>query len=451
MSFLLWMAVLGVLLLILALASAYLRWLPVTSSLLYLACGLAIGPLGLNLWRDDFLDIVPWLEHLTEVAVLISLFIGGLKLRLPLHHPSWIKAWILAGPVLMLTIALGTWIGHQGLGFGLGAALLYAAILSPTDPVLASLVQVNHARDDDPLRFSLSGEAGLNDGMAFPFVVGALVLLGLGHQGPWEWALLSFAWAVPVALVLGFFLGNRVGRLAISARVRNADTAISANVFLGMALVSLSYVGAELLEAWGFLAAFAAGVGLRHAEIRSSGGSEVPAEEGTVLKAGLSDDGLPVSIEYGEDRREHRKIAAGTLIVDILSFGGLLERALEVVLVMLLGAALSACWDWRGVWLALALFCLVRPLACWVLLPRTGLDRWQRLLVGWFGVRGIGSLYYLCFALDHGLEGAAAREAMGISLTVVACSLLLHGLSTQPLLDLYEARQRRAGAGLSRR
>ena len=250
-----------------------------------------------------------------------------------------------------------------------------------------------------------------------------------------------------VALALGFFLGNRVGRLAISARVRSVDTAISANVFLGMALVSLSYVGAELLEAWGFLAAFAAGVGLRHAEIRSSGGSEVPAEEGTVLKAGLSDDGLPVSIEYGEDRREHRKIAVGTLIVDILSFGGLLERALEVVLAMILGATLSACWDWRGVWLALALFCLVRPLACWLLLPRTGLDRWQRLLVGWFGVRGIGSLYYLCFALDHGVEGAAAREAMGISLTVVACSLLLHGLSTQPLLDLYEARQRRAGQG----
>lgn len=94
----------GTLLLILGLASTFVRLLPVTTSTLYLAFGLAIGPLGLGIWQQDLLDISTWLEHLAEIAVLISLFIGGLKLRLPFRAPEWQAAWLLAGPVLLGTI-----------------------------------------------------------------------------------------------------------------------------------------------------------------------------------------------------------------------------------------------------------------------------------------------------------------------------------------------------------
>ena len=101
MNFLEWMAVLGVLLLILALASAFMRWLPITTSLIYLGFGVLIGQLGIGLWEMEFLHIAGWMEHLTEVAVLVSLFVSGLKLRMPLRHPAWKSAYVLAGPVML--------------------------------------------------------------------------------------------------------------------------------------------------------------------------------------------------------------------------------------------------------------------------------------------------------------------------------------------------------------
>lgn len=444
MSFLVWMAVLGTLLLILALAAAYLRWLPVTTSLVYLLFGLIIGPLGLGLWRENLASISGWFEHLTETAILISLLIGGLKLRLPFRNPAWWLAGVLAGPLLALTIVLCALFGHYVLGLPMITALLVAAILSPTDPVLASLVQVSGAHDEDRLRFGLSGEAGLNDGVAFAFVTGALSLFGESPTTFGDWLLGPILWSIGSALALGFVLGHQVGRLVIRLRARHADTAASANVFLGMALIALSYVGAELLQAWGFLATFAAGVGLRHAEIRSSGGSAIPAEEKAVFKTAPSDDGQPISIDYGDDAREHRQIAGGALIIELLSFGNLVERALEVLLVTILGAILYSHWSWQGVWIALFLFGLARPLSCALLLPGFRLDRQQRLLLGWFGIRGIGSLYYLSYASNHGLTAPLAEQTADLVITCLALSILLHGLTTQPLLDRYERRRQAA-------
>ncbi len=145
MSFSLWLLVLGCILLTLGLASAYLRLLPVSTSFIYLLFGLAIGPAGLHAWRSGLADISGWFEHLSEAALLISLFIGGLKLRLPLRSPAWTAAWLLAGPVLLGCI-LGLTLGaHFLFGLDWGLALLVAAILAPTDPVLASDIQVNHA------------------------------------------------------------------------------------------------------------------------------------------------------------------------------------------------------------------------------------------------------------------------------------------------------------------
>ena len=181
MSFVHWMAVLGSILLILTLASAYLRWLPITTSTLYLVFGLAIGPLGLGLWHMQFAEVAEWLEHLTEIAVLFSLFIGGMKLRLTFTDPAWRSAYLLAGPVMLACIAGVALVGHYGLGLSVGLAMLIGAVLAPTDPVLASLVQVNHARDFDRVRYGLSGEAGFNDGVAFPFVLFALLWLSLIH------------------------------------------------------------------------------------------------------------------------------------------------------------------------------------------------------------------------------------------------------------------------------
>lgn len=295
MNFLEWMAVLGVLLLILALASAYLRWLPITTSLIYLGFGVLIGQLGIGLWEMEFLHIAGWMQHLTEVAVLVSLFVSGLKLRMPLRHPAWKSAYVLAGPVMLACIGGVTLLCYYVFGLSWGVAVLIGAILAPTDPVLASLVQVNDARDSDRLRYGLSGEAGFNDGTAFPFVVFGLMLIAQGQlEADWvgEWTLHRLLWAVPAGLLIGFLLGKLVGRVAIYLRARHTDTAMSPNDSLALALIALAYVGAELADAWGFLAVFAAGLGLRHAEMAAADDSETPSEE-------LINDAVPHLAEGG--------------------------------------------------------------------------------------------------------------------------------------------------------
>lgn len=443
MNFLEWMAVLGVLLLILALASAFLRWLPITTSLIYLGFGVLIGQLGIGLWEMEFLHIAGWMEHLTEVAVLVSLFVSGLKLRMPLRHPAWKSAYVLAGPVMLACIGGVTLLCHYLFGLSWGVAVLIGAILAPTDPVLASLVQVNDARDSDRLRYGLSGEAGFNDGTAFPFVVFGLMLIAQGQlEADWvgEWALHRLLWAVPAGLLIGFLLGKLVGRVAIYLRARHTDTAMSPNDSLALALIALAYVGAELAGAWGFLAVFAAGLGLRHAEIAAADDSATPSEE-------LINDAVPHLAEGGlapralslDDRQLGQpRVAAGVLMGDVLAFGGQLERSLEVLLVTMLGVLVSVHWDWRAVPLGLALFLLIRPLSVMLLMPRRYLDRGQCLTAGWFGIRGIGSLYYLSYAVTHGLLPDEAQTIIGLVLSVVALSIVLHGLSTQPLLRRYE-------------
>ncbi|GGM14205.1 cation:proton antiporter [Pseudomonas asuensis] len=441
MTFIQWAGVLSTLLLILALASAYLRWLPVTTSVVCLMFGIAIGPMGLGLWQDSFQDVAPWMEHLTEVAVLISLFVTGLKLRLPLTDPAWRGAYMLAGPIMLLCITGTTLACHYLLGLNWGTSLLIGAVLAPTDPVLAGLVQVVHARDFDRVRYSLSGEAGLNDGTAFPFV--ALALLVMHHdsvQADWlgQWALHRLVWAVPAGLVIGYTLGRLMGRLSIYLRIKHRDSVISPNDFLALALIGLAYVLADLVGAWGFLAVFAAGVGLRREEVSSSGYAKIPSEEQTQPVLGHITGSVVQANQPDDEKLTSPTVAAGVLMGDMLAFGNLLERSLEVLLVTLLGVLLYPHWDWRAVGLALLLFCVIRPLSVRLLMGRNWASPAQRTLIGWFGIRGIGSLYYLSYALNHGLTEGSLKDSVDITLTVVTFSILLHGISTQPLLDRYE-------------
>jgi NhaP-type Na+/H+ or K+/H+ antiporter len=231
MSFLGWLGFIGAILLLMALSSAYIRRLPVTTSAIYL---------GINFveWRVGF-------EHLTEVAVIVSLFIGGLKLRLPLRDPAWTAAYRLAAPVMLACIAGVAAFAHFVFGFDWAGAFLLGAVLAPTDPVLASLVSVDSASDKDRMRYGLSGEAGFNDGAAFPFVVFALMWSDYERLGGWTggWAAHRLAWAIPAGLLLGYFLGKGVGRLAIKLRSLHRETD-APNDFLALALIAISYVSA---------------------------------------------------------------------------------------------------------------------------------------------------------------------------------------------------------------
>ncbi|WP_433771305.1 cation:proton antiporter [Pseudomonas putida] len=446
MSFVAWVAVLGAVLLALALTSSYLRWMPVTTSAVCLVLGVAIGPAGLG-WLNLNLDQAAfWMEHLTEVAVLFSLFVCGLKLRLPLKNRKWRVAFGLAGPVMLLSITGVCLFLHYAFDLGWGLALLIGAILAPTDPVLASLVQVNDAKDDDPVRFGLSGEAGLNDGIAFPFVILGLLVLQQGESSSmaWldDWALKRVLWAVPAGLLIGYCLGRGIGRLTLSMRIRNEDSTLSPNDYLTFALIALAYVAAEAVHGYGFLSVFAAGLGLRRAEVKSAGHSQPPAEH--LVQAVVGHQHVePGDAVHGDvSNLEDAQVAAGIMIGDMLAFGGLVERAMEVFLVTLLGVVLVGHWDWRALPVALLLFCVIRPLSVGLVPWGSLLNGRQRLLIGWFGIRGIGSFYYLFYALNHDLSPAVASLCTDLTLSVVALSILLHGISTQPMLARYEQRNR---------
>ncbi|AUM70035.1 cation:proton antiporter [Pseudomonas fluorescens] len=439
MTFTVWVAVLGAVLLTLALTSSYLRWMPVTTSAMCLVLGVAIGPMGLDVLKLDISDSSVWMEHLTEVAVVFSLFVSGLKLRLPLKDRTWRVAYGLAGPVMILCIAGLCLALHYLFGLGWGVSMLIGAMLAPTDPVLAALVQVNDARDNDRVRFGLSGEAGLNDGTAFPFVILGLLMLhedGSGFLG--EWLLRNVLWAVPAGLLVGYWMGRGIGKLTLSMRIRNADSTLSPNDYLALALIALAYVVAEWIQGYGFLSVFAAGLGLRQAEVKSTDEAAPPAEHLVQPVVGHETVDPQQAVLGDTESLDDSQLAAGVMMSDMLAFGSLVERSMEVFLVTLLGVVMATHWDSRALLISALLFIVIRPLSVLIVPWRRLLDTPQRLLIGWFGIRGIGSLFYLFFALNHELQPEVAQLCINLTLSVVALSILVHGVTTQPTLAWYE-------------
>jgi len=429
MSFPIWIALAGALLLVMAFSATYFRHLPITSSAIYLGVGLLLGPVGFGAIAVDFSTKSTVIEHLTEIAVIISLFVGGLNLRLPLKAPEWRAVYRLAGPLMVATIGGVAVLAHYLLGFPWAAAFLLGAILAPTDPVLAGMVTVNDSSDHDRMRYGLSGEAGFNDGAAFPFVIFSLLWLEHGHVGGWVagWAMWRLVWAVPAGLLCGYLLGKGLSHVAIHLRTRNPGIG-SPGDFLALALIAISYTAAEAIGSWGFLSVFAAGLGFRHGEIALSG------------RRGADDANVPaeaVAAAGGNDEDPHHPAKpVGKLFAEIITFGGTAERLLEMLLVVLLGICLGTYWDSRALTVALILFVVIRPLFSQWVLAGTPTSRSQRWLIGWFGIRGLGSVYYLAYALNHS-KVALPGDLAGVALSVVALSVAVHGVSS-PLLYFYE-------------
>ncbi len=430
------MAFVSGLLLLMALVSSYVRDLPITTSALYLIVGVVIGPLGVDVISLDLVDNAFLLERITEVAIVIALFVGGLKLRLRPSDPAWRAAIILAGPVMILTIAGITAVAHLALGLPFAGALLLGAMLAPTDPVIASTVTVSDARDRDLMRYGLSGEAGLNDGSAFPFVVLALTAGRHDGAGTWiaSWAAHRLLWAIPTALCLGYILGKLIGKLAIWLRTKHRETS-APNDLLALALIGVAYVAAELIGAWGFLSVFAAGVGLRAAEVAVVRESPHPEHRGATVEHPPAEQ--MVAAQNDRDAFKQPAVAAGVLVSETLSFGDTIERLVEFTMIVAVGVALSTHWDTRAIPFAAVIFLVIRPLAS-LLLVVTPTSRSQRWMMAWFGIRGIGSLYYLGYSLEHGLGGPLAEEITALTISVISLSIFVHGISSTPLLLRYE-------------
>jgi sodium/hydrogen antiporter len=434
LSFELWFLVLGGLLVAIALIASRVKHLPLTTTVLYLLVGLGLGSFGAGAIRLDPLRHAGFLERATELAVLVSLFTAGLKFRLRVRDPLWRLPIRLASVSMAVTVGLITLVGTFCLDLPLGAAVLLGAILAPTDPVLASDVQLAHAGDRNRLRFSLTGEAGSNDGTAFPFVMLGLGLLGAHDLGAWGWRWLAVdvVWAVAAGLGVGFGLGTLVGRLVLFLRKEHKE-AFGLDDFLALGLIGVSYGAALLIHSYGFLAVFAAGLALRRIErLATPGDEEVPPDLREMAAAGNEE-------EIATDPEK----APAYMAQAVLGFNEQVERIFEVGVVLLVGGMLS----WRflpkeALWFIPVLFLVVRPLAVLAGLAGARLPRLDKRMIAWFGIRGIGSIYYLMYAVEHGLDPRLSELLTGLTLTTVAASILIHGISVTPLMKRSEKRSK---------
>ncbi|ANB77539.1 cation:proton antiporter [Paraburkholderia phytofirmans] len=427
----LWFLIVGAVLVFMGVAATTLRRLPVSAAMFYLTIGYALGPPGMDLLRLDMVADARLLRIITEVALLVSLFAIGLRLRLGVLEKLWTVPLRLGFLAMLATIALLALFGVYGLQLGWGPSLLLAAMLAPTDPVLAHEVQVHNPGDHDLLRFALSGEGGLNDGIALPFVMLGLALCAAPAAQAGDVLTFRLAggmiWGVVGALAIGGLLGWVTTHAVAWLRTRHAQ-ALGLEGFFALGLIELSFGAAQLVHTYGFLAVFAAGVAMRRVEHRASGGASPRQAIGTV-------DSEDVEATAANPSKAHAYMTES-----VLGFTIELERIAEVAVMAMVGNVLATLqaplFTWQTVALTVALFAFVRPVSVELSLLGSNATHTQRRLMSWFGIRGIGSFYYLAYALEQGPASDVAPLAP-LALAVVAASVVIHGVSATPLMNWY--------------
>lgn len=392
--------VIGLLLLAVTLGSSWIARLPLSYALIYLLVGVFLGPYGVKLIQLQ--PDAEFIERLTELVVIVSLFSCGLKMNRPLTFPAWVSTARLIGLLMPISIAALAAIGHFLLGMDWGIAILMGAILAPTDPVLASEVQVAHTDDKNELRFGLTSEGGLNDALAFPFVYFGLHWLKDNQWQNWigSWIAVDLIWAIAAGIGGGILVAKAVVWLERRSR-KNIGVEEELEDFVALATILLTYALTEIINGYGFLAVFVAGVVIRK------------------------------SWRLNDDRKQSQ-----------LAFTDQIERLLEVGTILLLGTLLRVegilQYGAQALIVTGLLLFLVRPAGAWISTIGDRLRPSTRFLFGWFGVRGVGSLYYLSYAIAEGIPQETAAQVGWITYIAIVVSVVLHGISATPLMNWYE-------------
>ncbi|MGC4942349.1 cation:proton antiporter [Kribbella sp. DT2] len=349
-------------------------------------------------------------EHLAELTILVALMGVGLAIDRPIGWKRWRVTWRLlfvAMPACVAAVAGLGWL----LGLAPAVALLVGAVLAPTDPVLASDVQVQgpttgegaEPDEDDEVRFALTSEAGLNDGLAFPLVYLAIFAATKGALGDWalEWIAWDLIGKTVIGVAIGAAAGWLLGRMAFSAPSPSFRLADSREPVLALAMTLGVYGLAEVLHGYGFLAVFVAALTLRNEE-------------------------------RGHDFHE-----------DLHGFLEQLEHIFTWGILMLLGVAVTGGLleplDLTGVALGVLLIVVIRPLTAWISLRKTPLRRSERWVTASFGVRGVGSIFYLAYAGSDFADDLPWLWAT-VGFTVVL-SVVVHGIAATPLMRMLERRR----------
>jgi NhaP-type Na+/H+ or K+/H+ antiporter len=387
---------------------------PVSMPMVFLAAGMLAFTVLPSLPDPDPMEHEGVALHLTEICVLVSLMGAGLALNRPVGRRTWSSTWRLLGITMPLSMLAVGVLGWAALGLGAAGAVLLAAALAPTDPVLATEVQVSEPvthpdAADDEARFALTSEAGLNDGLAFPFTYAAIAISVAGvAPGGWlgHWVLVDVGWRLGIGVATGVVVGWLLGRLffsSISERLRLTD---EAEGFVALAATFLAYGAAELAEGYGFIAVFVCACTLRQQER-----------------------------EHGYHSVLHKFVEQ-------------IERLLTVAVVVLLGGAVArglfADLGWAEVAVALVVLLVVRPLAGWIGLTPGKTGPRERAVIAFFGVRGVGSLFYIAYALQHG-DFPGAEQLWAVTGLVVVGSIVIHGVAATPVMDALDRRRERLG------
>jgi NhaP-type Na+/H+ or K+/H+ antiporter len=347
-------------------------------------------------------------ERASEFVVIISLMGAGLKIDRPFGWGRWKLTWRLLGISMPITILALAVLGQSLLGLGLATAILLAASLAPTDPVLASDIQVGPpgSGEEDEVRFTLTSEAGLNDGLAFPFI---LLAVALAHEisatSVAEWFVYAVLWKIAAGVGVGYAVGRVLGWLTFHLPNR-AKLSRTGSGFVALGITALAYGGTEMVRGYGFLAVFVAALALRATE---------------------------------PEHDYHQKLH---------DFAEELERLMMMVLLVLLGGAMTGAdlfqaltWE-AAAFAALALF-VVRPLAGWIGLIGTDRPSGEKMAISFFGIRGLGSIYYLSYALQ---KEAFDHAALLWSVTgfIILVSIVLHGVTVTPVMRNLDRRRKLA-------
>lgn len=351
------------------------------------------------------------IEKATEFIVIISLMGAGLKIGRPFAWRGWGLTWRLIFVAMPLTILALMALGMGVLGLVPSTALLLAACLAPTDPVLAGDVQIERpgeTEEEDEARFALTSEAGLNDAAAFPFVHLALALAVTG----WSWAtwreflLEDLLQRLSLGLLIGLLAGKALGwviyRLPGGTRLSKTGDG-----FVALGATLAVYAATELVHGYGFLAVFVAGLMMRH-ESRDAG--------------------------YNERMHDFAdEVERLTMMTLLLFFGG-----------MLTAGGLLAGVAWQQVVFAVACLLVVRPIAAGLSLIGHPASKPERAIVAFFGIRGLGSVFYLAYALNHHVfvEAQVLWSTLGL---IILISIVLHGTTVTPALNWMERWRERVG------
>lgn len=382
--------VLGSAFLAAAILPRLLKNTPLSLPMIYVAVGMLLPFLWVDSPRADPLEYGVITERLTELAVIISLMGAGLKLDRVVGWRSWQSTWRLLAVTMPLCIIALTLGGVWLLGLPLAAAVLLGAVIAPTDPVLAADVQVGPPGEggEDEARFALTSEAGLNDGLAFPFVNLAVVLAatGLARSGLTEWLAIDVVWKIVAGVILGALIGHVVAVLVF----RLCEPTPVADGFVAIALTLVAYGGTELIHGYGFIGVFAAALMFRR---------------------------------YERSHEYHKSLH---------DFSEQSERLLMAALLILFGAAIShgllGSLTWPAALLGLAFLLFVRPAAGMLGLMGMTTPFAHRAAIAFFGIRGIGTFYYLSHGLNYADIGEAqARVIWSVAGFIVLASVILHG------------------------